>query len=382
MSKVTLKAVGDIILGGVVGAEISRLGADYIFDHVRPVLSDCDMTIGNLETPLTNRENADVTKKFVYRAPVECAVSLKNSGLTIANIANNHIMDYGHAGLNDTIFALKQAGVQCVGAGSNVLDACKPLLVTTNGIKVALLAFTYATNAKRNKAGCCSCDSAFMGKQIRKIRNEADLIVASIHHGVEYVDYPNRDMVRLFRSAADAGADLIIGHHPHVVQGIEFYRGALIAYSLGNFVSGYADTEERRHSYENTALTCFGGKTLSIDDMRTTEGIILQCTLGKKGVMDYQLMPVKSNDRFQTMLMTDMEANAFVQKVETLSEKFASLDDPVFDAMDVLWAKCRQQQLSNMEFFTITKKLHLIRPRHFKSLIPYLKAKFTDGRNS
>jgi poly-gamma-glutamate synthesis protein (capsule biosynthesis protein) len=194
-------------------------------------------------------------------------------------------MDYGPLALYDTMSILEKHGISHMGAGKNLEEACKPLIYEIKGLKVAFLAFTYAYLAKKKRPGCCPCDLDFIQKQIRAVKHTVDLVIVSIHTGIEYVDYPDRYTISLFRGAVDAGANLVLGHHPHVVQGLEMYGNALICYSLGNFITPQADEEVREKTYKTTALAYFTDHPPEVDDLRTTETFILQCKLNSKELL-------------------------------------------------------------------------------------------------
>lgn len=375
---IVLKAVGDIMLGRKVNEKICKHGADYLFDNVRSLLSSADFTIGNLECPLSDRGNPYIPKDFIFRASPGCADSLKKAGFNIICLANNHILDYGSLALFDTISALERVGISYMGAGENLERTCKPLIFETKGLKIAFLAFTYAYTARKDKPGCCPCDPRLIQKQIKLVKPQVDLVIVSIHHGVEYVDYPNRYIISLFRGAADAGANLVLGHHPHVVQGLETYRDSLIVYSLGNFIFDYSDIEIRRTSYQKTALAYFTNHPPNTNDMRTTKSFILQCKLSKKGVDSYELIPVKANQDFQPIIMNKQESQDFLKRVQEISSKFSNLDDPIWDEMDDLWRECKEYSLRNTKFSTIIKEIHRIRLKHIKMIPAFLKAKFKE----
>src|SRR5262249_39634756 len=159
--------------------------------------------------------------------------------------------------------------------GGDLNAASEPLVRQIRGIKLGFLAFTYAYHARKGRPGCLPCDIPLMRRLISSLRQTVDVVIVSIHDGVEYVDYPTRDMMSLCRAAAGAGAALVLGHHPHVVQGLEAYGSSLIVYSLGNFISDFVDEDVRRESYRRTAVAYFGQQP-DVDDLRTTEAFILQ----------------------------------------------------------------------------------------------------------
>ncbi len=381
----TLSAIGDIMFTDKVISSCGTGGADDLFQHTRSILLKSDFTIGNLETPLSNRSAlvAHPGKAFVFCAPQEFARSLRFGGVNIVSLANNHMMDYGLPALSDTMQTLQSHGVLYTGAGRDLAEASRPLICEAKGLKIAFLAFTYAFPAKKNAPGCCPCNLVFMQKQIRAVKESGHLVIVSIHHGIEYVDYPNRYIMSLFRGAADAGANVVLGHHPHVVQGLEVYKNTLIVYSLGNFISDYSDKDVRRESYRRTALTYFTAHPPDINDLRTTETFILTCTLHRNGLSDYTLTPVKSGQDYQALLMDEQEAEIFLNRVKVLSDKFSDPDDPVWDEMDDLAKQCEILNLQKIRFQDIFSRVLYLRPRHFKLAPRFLKTKLSRRyRNS
>ena len=163
-------------------------------------------------------------------------------------------------------------------------------------MKIAFLAFTYSYSATTKKAGVLSSGPRVRSRADQGGKAAVDFVVVSIHDGLEYVDYPSRELMTWFRGVADAGANLVLGHHPHVVQGVEIYNGALLCYSLGNFVSDYSDEEVRRESYAKTAVTYFGARPLDVADLRTTETFILRCELAPGRIVAHSLTPMRTNE--------------------------------------------------------------------------------------
>jgi poly-gamma-glutamate synthesis protein (capsule biosynthesis protein) len=244
---VRLAATGDVMLGRTVGEAIAVNGTAFPLDLVRDTLSGADLAVVNLEMALTER-GAPAPKDFVFRAPMAYADALAHAGVDVAVLANNHAMDYGAEGLADTIAALDERGILHVGAGMDDAQAYAPLVVEKNGLRVGLVAFTAFPNdsisgfdarsieAGPGKAGVAWLTTESLLAGIEAARAVSDLVVVSFHTGWEYQDAPNADQVFWSRLAIDSGASLVIGHHPHVLQGIESYAGGAIVYSLGNFV--------------------------------------------------------------------------------------------------------------------------------------------------
>jgi poly-gamma-glutamate synthesis protein (capsule biosynthesis protein) len=372
---IIINAVGDIMLSGKIGEKINDKKTGYLFDKVRHILAESDITIGNLENPLSDRGEKSIGKDFIFRASPNVAKPLKDSGINIVSLANNHILDYGPVALDDTISILKKVGISYAGAGENLKKACKPLFIETNNLKIAFLAFTYAYPARKNAPGCCPCDLKTIKKKISNAKKKSDLIIASIHHGIEYVDYPNKFIISLFRKAADYGANIVLGHHPHVPQGIEVYKDSLIAYSLGNFTSAAVDRDVRKTSYQKTAVAYFTDEPLDENDMRTTESFILRIKCNNSGVLDHKLIPIKINDEFQPTIMGESDAKKMLERINEISEKFANLNDPVWEKVNDLYDKCRQNSLKSIKFKMIGANLHKIRMKHLKLIPDYLRSK-------
>lgn len=240
--KVTLSAVGDIMLAGSGAATFARDGFQYPFAATSQELRRADISIGNLEAPLSSGGNEFAGKKFRFRVNPKAAGALKRAGFSVLTLANNHIMDFGARGLRETLASLDRQNISYAGAGEDIEAARKPALLERNGKKVAFLSYSLTQPveffAGEKRAGAAPGYSRYFQEDIRKARSSADYVVVSFHWGAERAVYPKSYQTEAARRAVDAGADLVIGHHPHVLQGVERYRGGLILYSLGNFAFG------------------------------------------------------------------------------------------------------------------------------------------------
>jgi poly-gamma-glutamate synthesis protein (capsule biosynthesis protein) len=249
---VRLLFVGDIMMGGRVGELLEREGYDYPYRHVGAALREADLAVGNLENPITDRgEPAD--KTWTFRMSPLAVPALKESGFDVLSLANNHVLDYGTDGLLDTIRHLDEAGIGRVGGGNDADEAYLPYYTEVQGIRIACLGFSHVVpevgwKAGKNHPGVADMyDTRRAVETIKAVRENADLVVVMVHWGIERAEEPEPYQVKKGREFIDAGADLVIGSHPHVLQGIESYKGKWIAYSLGNFiftVSGNADTRQ------------------------------------------------------------------------------------------------------------------------------------------
>jgi poly-gamma-glutamate synthesis protein (capsule biosynthesis protein) len=240
--RVVLTAVGDIMLAGSAAPTLSREGYGYPFLPTAHLLSGSDITVGNLETPIASRGVEFTDKVYRFKASPKAAAAIREAGFSVLTLANNHIMDYGSQGLSETLENLKMHKIRYAGAGRNLAEARKPALVEKNGLKIAFLAYslTYPVEfyAGYEQPGAAPGYSRLFREDIRKAKSGADYVVVSFHWGAEGEVLPKPYQLTVARSAIDAGADVIIGHHPHVLQGIECYKGRLILYSLGNYAFG------------------------------------------------------------------------------------------------------------------------------------------------
>jgi poly-gamma-glutamate capsule biosynthesis protein CapA/YwtB (metallophosphatase superfamily) len=240
---ITLSATGDIIMGSAPN-RLPANGGEGFFDSVREGLRS-DLVMGNLEQPLTGDTGSSKCGSpprancFAFRAPTSYAAHLKDAGFELLNTANNHSKDYGVQGYRNTVEALEEAGLAHTGAEDQIT------VVEVDGIKVAVLGFSSYEGANR----LTDLDQA--RSVVEKAAGQADVVVVQVHMGAEGSDKThvdpgtelffgeNRgDPMKFSRTVIDAGADVVIGHGPHVLRGMEFYQGKLIAYSLGNFAGG------------------------------------------------------------------------------------------------------------------------------------------------
>ncbi|NSW90520.1 MAG: CapA family protein [Firmicutes bacterium] len=252
-----IKAVGDIMLGRGVEYHLDNQGKDYTypFQYVADVLRAGDIVFGNLEASMTESSHSlDPNGKYVLKSRVKAAEGLKYAGFNVLNLANNHIMDYYEKGLFDTMDTLEKYEIAYCGAGRNIEEARKPALLNVKGVKVAVLGYTdmaeyiYKGNpmisfaAEEEKSGVVPRKYELIEEDIEKIRERTDLIIISLHWGVEDSFEVTEEQKEFAYKLIDAGADIILGHHPHKFQGVEIYNGKPIVYSMGNFIFDQNDS--------------------------------------------------------------------------------------------------------------------------------------------
>ena len=240
--EVTLSFVGDILLAASVEKLMREHGWDYPYADALSYLSDADLTAGNLENPITRRGTPAEDKQYVFKGAPESLPALRDAGFDIVGLANNHTLDMGVVGLMDTMEHLDAAGIPHVGAGNDDVEAFAPVILEARGVKVAYLSLSRvlpvaAWKADSDREGVAETyDPARAVRAIKAASEQADLVIVMVHWGKERVDRPLDYQRQLARDYVDAGADLVIGSHPHVLQGFEQYNGKWIAYSLGNFI--------------------------------------------------------------------------------------------------------------------------------------------------
>jgi poly-gamma-glutamate synthesis protein (capsule biosynthesis protein) len=213
-------------------------GSLYPFADVAPQLADADITIANMEGTFTDR-GTQADKLYTFRTPPQHAAGLAQAGIDVVALGNNHAMDFGAAGLADTLAALDAAGVRHGGAGQNAGVAREPVVIDVNGLSIAFLSYngvSEATFATDNSAGVARADAAAIQADIASSRQSADLVVVSLHAGIEYEDAPSLQQQALAHAAIDGGAALVLGSHAHVFQGWQRFGNGVIVWGLGNFV--------------------------------------------------------------------------------------------------------------------------------------------------
>lgn len=238
---ITVNLVGDILLDSTVGANISKYGADYPFKQTAGLLADADITFGNLETSVSTR-GKPADKQFTFRSRPESLKGLVDAGFDGVTVANNHTLDYGVTALQDTLANLDKYELGHTGAGNNEEEAFQPYIQEVRGKKVAIIGISRVLPegswyAGKNKPGIAQGYMMEpMMSYIKKAVSESDYTIVFIHWNKETKDYPE-DYARTYAKAfIDAGVNAVIGAHSHCLQGVEWYKGKPVFYSLGNFI--------------------------------------------------------------------------------------------------------------------------------------------------
>ncbi|MCX6713550.1 MAG: CapA family protein, partial [Candidatus Vogelbacteria bacterium] len=239
---ISLLAVGDMMLarGVLQSAGIHNEGdLSYIFENIKDLKDGSDILMGNLEGPASE---IGEDKGNLYSFEMDPAVlkTMKDIGFDILNVANNHAGDWGLVALADSLRQIKKAGLFYTGGGLNYASATTPVIIEKNGLKIGFLGFSdvgpASLVAKEKQAGILLATDPNFSEIINRASHVVDILVVNFHFGNEYENFHNARQEKLAHGAIDAGAKIVIGHHPHVVQDTEKYNGGYIAYSLGNFI--------------------------------------------------------------------------------------------------------------------------------------------------
>jgi poly-gamma-glutamate capsule biosynthesis protein CapA/YwtB (metallophosphatase superfamily)/outer membrane protein assembly factor BamB len=229
--------LGDVVPGRSMEAQLVRFGPAYPWLGLLPLLSEADLAVANLESVLTT-QGKPLDKPYLIRAHPRWGEILVEGGFDLVTVANNHGLDYGNEGLAETLDTLAALGVAHVGAGRSREEAHAPALFDLKGVRIAVLGYAAARwNGSEDVPATdrlAWAEPAAVAADVRAVRDRADLVVVLLHAGTEYSVEPSSDQVRVAHAAIDAGADLVVGHHPHVTQTVERYGRGLIVYSLGN----------------------------------------------------------------------------------------------------------------------------------------------------
>ncbi|HZY02200.1 MAG TPA: CapA family protein [Anaeromyxobacteraceae bacterium] len=363
--RLTLGALGDVLMHGAVkeSAALHRdsRGGDedgytWLYAEVADLLSAPDLTFANLESPIAPTADRG-SRSYVFNAPPAAARALRAAGVDLVSVANNHAFDQGRAGFLETLRRLDEAGLAWVGAGTPPAEA-GPRLIEVNGLRLAFLAWSRFFNDEGNTCaptGPCLraalLDPERAPAAVRQAVASADAVVVSLHWGEEYAAQPRPDDVELARRLAEAGALVVLGHHPHVLQPLELYRCtdgrlSVIAYSLGNFVSN-----QSRYFVSGVTPDRAGA---------TRDGALLRVTLARRdygrGVRRVEVAGVDflplwtENDAAEIDARRDPGARASIRVVSldralrAVRTELDAMPDPVPEAERARWVRLRQRE--------------------------------------
>ncbi len=362
---VLLRAVGDVALIGTAARALES-DSDPEWAKTASYLSEADITFVNLEMPipLTATEPAKPGVSDDFRGTPESLRRFLSAGVDVVSMATNHMMDWGSGALIETIDQLREQGVAAVGAGRNLDEALEGAVLERRGVKVGFVAFTppQRWSAGPDSAGTAPLRIEHVRESLRRI-GDADVKVVSLHWGIEMSNYPMPQDRKLAEQIIDEGADLILGHHPHVMQGTEAVGRSYVAYSMGNFI-----------------FDIFAGRVQhDFDPWDLRAGYLVEAVLERDGVTSFDVVPTFLSEQGIGALVRGGEKERIEARISEFTAGMESGSRAIWDhagerlvghKMRVFW---KLTQDSGPRF--ILQELSHIRPRHLRLLLGYMASR-------
>lgn len=303
--RTTIRLMGDVMIGRLVNNAITKNGDEYVWGNLLPILAAPGINIINLEAALTTC-NKKFFKVFNFKADPDKVQVLQKGNIHIANIANNHILDYTYDGLEETLKVLDAANILHTGAGKNLEEARKPAILTKDGLTVAVLGFTdnepdWKASAMPGTNYVETGDFGAVKDLIHTAREQADIVITSIHWGPNMVERPESIQREFAYQLLQSGVDILHGHSAHIFQGIEIKNKKVILYDCGDFIDDYVVDPELRNDLS----------------------FLFEIEVRNKKIAALQLIPVSIKD-MQVNLSDPSEASRSLARMQMLSAEFGT----------------------------------------------------------
>jgi len=315
--RVSFCAVGDILLDRGIRRSIVAEDVDHPFEKISDFINAFDLAFCNLECPISTRGKS-TGKIYCFRADTNFFSGVKNAGFNVFSLANNHIIDWGEQACLDTRELIEKNELYTFGAGKDQNEALKPCIIRLNGLRFAFLGSVGIPLKDMiwpmKKSGPAQATLAQLIESINAVRKDVDYVIVSMHWGTEYEHIPRSHQITWAHGLIDAGADLVIGHHPHVLQSIEIYKKRIILYSLGNFVF------DQRKLYQK-------------------QSGVFSCIFKRGHIDSACFYPVMVNN-FQPEPAKDIDLEAISQKIITISKKYNAVFIKKNDRLFVTDSSC------------------------------------------
>ncbi len=294
----SLMAVGDVMIGSRARTRTNEFGPDYIFQCVTPLFRRAAIVLANQEGPIA-RHAIKLPRHHSYKVSPRYTSVLRRAGFNVLTLANNHLLDCGREGVRETLKSLRKHGIQAIGVGLNLGKSHQPAIMQAGPHVVGLLGYYWngRTAARRHRPGSAMDTPEHLAADIAKLRPLVDRLVVTVHWGVPYEREPNAEDREKARLMISLGADLIIGHHPHIMQEIELIEDRPVIYSVGNFAFG-------------TGNSCAESLVVGVDFQPNST------------IVDFFPAYVKNRDprvNYQPKIMTGNAADAALQRLSGLS---------------------------------------------------------------
>ena len=349
-----LAAVGDLLLTAAPG-ETSARGLEALADDIRELFSSCDIVLANLECTLPGQDCVP-TEPLVLSTERQIR-SLRDSGINIVTLGNNHSFDCFDQGFYKLIEILTELEIAFFGAGADHDEAASPRILERKGISIAFLGYVDASSgpngfAGKNQSGVAEFNIEKICRQVETVKAQVDHVVISPHWGRERFRIPSIEQLEQARALVDAGATMLLGHHPHVMQGLEMYREAPVAYSLGNFLANNV-------YWRN-------GDQLTWNRFERS-GVVLLAELSADRVIKVEQLPVYDDGRIISLDDTGW-GDRYIDRANRLLRKGVTEQSYRREAFYVQTVKPLLAQLR-------WSKLKRVRPGHFRKLLRLLSSR-------
>lgn len=360
-------AAGDIGLSGGVGVMATRLGFDRVFADVAPVLTSGDVVFGNLEYPLAS----EVTRGGMFAAPPAGAAALRAAGFTVLHLANNHVSEHGIAGLTATLAAVEAVGIRPLGAGADIDAARRVVRTDGHGVRIGWLGAGRTLEPQMDKGPrYWEFDEQELLAAVRDARSTVDVLIVSLHIGLMYLDYPRPEYQTMARDLMEAGADLIVMHHAHVLQGVEVTAaGRVCCYNLGNFILDWRE----------------GNVEVPVMVAEQQQSAIFAFDLDREGVVQAAAFPIRVTSEFRVTWACDQGGRMILDRLARVSRALDGDFRAAFErqraernTMPILKVLVFHLRRGNLRY--VVGMLRRARGEHIRMLAAWLWARLRLGR--
>jgi poly-gamma-glutamate capsule biosynthesis protein CapA/YwtB (metallophosphatase superfamily) len=358
-------AIGDTGFSGQVGRTAAQGGYGALLRDVAPLLQTADVTFANLEGTLLERPAGDA----LFTAPPGAADALKQAGVTVVHLANNHAADFGASGLASTLAAVQAGSLTPLGVGSDAAAARQVVRTDRRGIRIGWLGCGRTLAPQTGAPRFWEFDGPELVAAIRAARPTVDLLIVSVHIGFMYLDYPHPDHRAMAGQCAAAGADLVLMHHPHVLQGVETTSaGQVLCHSLGNFLFDWKE----------------GLITNHVMVREQNEGAVFVFDLDRSGVCRAAAVPTRTDARCCVRWAVGAEGRAILDRLVRISRDLAGDYAPAFwrqrgerNTKHVL--RMLRYYLAHGEWRSVRRMFTKVRGQHLRMLVHWVLASVRPG---
>ncbi len=368
---------GDVMLGAGVGEHLGEARVGDWLKGISDVWHGADLLIANLECPcvLTATPVEGPLPEIVFHAPHKRLSELADAGFSAVTLANNHILDCGPQGLLETVRGLDKAGIYHAGAGMELAEALQPAFIPIQKMTLGLVAFCYGPPAGRSTPGVAPYDFNSMRKALSVARADADFVVAVLHDGLEYSDVPPTQTRKRFRFLAENGADIVIGHHPHVLQGLEWHKGVPIAYGLGDLLFDNSLPSVATRNFMRIAMGRYAPAEIRRDPSKFERGAVLLVRItGKERSVEWH--PFRQDTKLRPKLSSGDVKFEDLRRLDEISAALLNPTDPRHRLADSVVEAAQKEQLTNLGIRDVLKLAARPRLRYVSRGLRWLYQRF------